>query len=357
MATQLASLRTGAARGYDLPIPYGWFCVMLSTELPLGAVRTVRRFGREWVLFRDAGGNVGMVEPHCPHLGAHLGHGGRVEGDLLLCPFHNWGFDRRGFCRNIPYARVMPPQLRREAALMSLPVVEANRMIWAWYHPAGVPPMWEVEVVPEANAADWVAHPGYSFEIRTIAQEIAENSVDLQHIRYVHGQDIPLGGVSTYQGYLRTTAIAGTATMPDAAGNPMDIHFSLDFSQHGAGVQIVRMERHIKMVMVLTITPMEEDLTLFHMKFFYPDYKDDLFLRGMVEDLIQEQIGKRERYTGVIADLPIWDNKIYKEKPLLCDGDGKIIEFRKWFSQFYNFDAASAQGHGGGTAPPGQAAQ
>lgn len=356
MATRISSPGTVSERGYDQPIPYGWFCVMLSTELPVGAVHTVRRFGREWVLFRDVGGNVGMVEPHCPHLGAHLGHGGRVEGDLLLCPFHNWGFDHRGFCRNIPYARAMPPQLRRKAALASLPVTEANRMIWAWYHPAGVQPMWEVEVLPEASAADWVAHPGYRFEIRTIAQEIAENSVDMPHIRYVHGQDAPLGGVSTYQGHLRTTSIAGPITITDAAGEPMESRFSLDFSQHGPGVQIVRMERHVRMIMVIAITPMEQELTLFHMKFFYPDYQDDLFRRGLIEDLIKEQVNRRGEFTGIISDLPIWDHKIYKEKPLLCDGDGKIIEFRKWFSQFYNFDAVSARGHGG-AAPLGQAVQ
>ena len=34
-------------------------------------------------------------------------------------------------------------------------------------------------------------------------------------------------------------------------------------------------------------------------------------------------------------DFIIWNNKRYRPNPLLCDGDGPILPFRKWFSQFY----------------------
>ena len=34
-------------------------------------------------------------------------------------------------------------------------------------------------------------------------------------------------------------------------------------------------------------------------------------------------------------DIPIWENKIYVDKPNLCDGDGPIARFRKWAQQFY----------------------
>ena len=37
----------------------------------------------------------------------------------------------------------------------------------------------------------------------------------------------------------------------------------------------------------------------------------------------------------VEQDIPIWENKIYLDTPLLCDGDGPIRKYRKWFSQFY----------------------
>ena len=35
-------------------------------------------------------------------------------------------------------------------------------------------------------------------------------------------------------------------------------------------------------------------------------------------------------------DIPIWENKIYRPSPVLCDGDGSIAEFRSWARQFYS---------------------
>jgi 3-ketosteroid 9alpha-monooxygenase subunit A len=37
----------------------------------------------------------------------------------------------------------------------------------------------------------------------------------------------------------------------------------------------------------------------------------------------------------VEQDIPILENKIYLENALLCDGDGPIAKYRKWFTQFY----------------------
>ncbi|KAG5346867.1 DAF36 desaturase, partial [Acromyrmex charruanus] len=41
---------------------------------------------------------------HCPHLGTNMVEGGRVKGNCLECPFHNWKFrGEDGYCENIPY--------------------------------------------------------------------------------------------------------------------------------------------------------------------------------------------------------------------------------------------------------------
>ena len=34
-------------------------------------------------------------------------------------------------------------------------------------------------------------------------------------------------------------------------------------------------------------------------------------------------------------DIPIWEHKMYRPVPLLCDGDGPIGRFRVWARQFY----------------------
>jgi hypothetical protein len=35
-------------------------------------------------------------------------------------------------------------------------------------------------------------------------------------------------------------------------------------------------------------------------------------------------------------DIPIWEHKMYLDNPVLCDGDGPIHHYRKWFQQFYS---------------------
>jgi hypothetical protein len=34
-------------------------------------------------------------------------------------------------------------------------------------------------------------------------------------------------------------------------------------------------------------------------------------------------------------DIPIWENKRFLERPVLCEGDGPIGVIRKYYAQFY----------------------
>ena len=91
-------------RRFPFPVPNGWFIVAEAKDLLPGEVRSLYLFGRDLVLYRTAGGVPRMVDAHCPHLGAHLGVGGKVEGECLQCPFHGWSFGEDGQCVDIPYS-------------------------------------------------------------------------------------------------------------------------------------------------------------------------------------------------------------------------------------------------------------
>ena len=66
------------------------------SEIKPGAVRPLKVFGRDLVLFRTTDGAATVLDAHCAHLGAHLGVGGRVEGNTIVCPFHAWAYDGSG---------------------------------------------------------------------------------------------------------------------------------------------------------------------------------------------------------------------------------------------------------------------
>ena len=97
-----------SSRYFTPPIPNGWFQVAYEDELTPGSVVPLKYFGKDLVLFRTESGEIGLLDAFCPHLGAHLGHGGKVKGENLECPFHAWQFGANGKCNAVPYAKHMP---------------------------------------------------------------------------------------------------------------------------------------------------------------------------------------------------------------------------------------------------------
>jgi hypothetical protein len=56
-------------------------------------------------------------------------------------------------------------------------------------------------------------------------------------------------------------------------------------------------------------------------------------IEGLTQKIGKSFIGEIERQLG--QDIPIWENKVYFDRPMLCDGDGPIALFRRWVKQFY----------------------
>ena len=53
----------------------------LVGRVPASEVRPLRYFGEDLVAYRDESGGLHVLSGHCRHLGAHIGHGGKVVGD------------------------------------------------------------------------------------------------------------------------------------------------------------------------------------------------------------------------------------------------------------------------------------
>ena len=126
-----------------------------------------------------------MAEAFCPHLGADLGPaaGGRICSGRLVCPFHGYEFDATGQCVATPFAA--PP---KTAKLRVFQTQEVLGLVFPWWGIEGRAPQWSLPDDPQDQ-------PGWSdLELKTIRfpghpQETTENSVDLGHLRYVHGYD------------------------------------------------------------------------------------------------------------------------------------------------------------------------
>ena len=110
--------------------PEGWIRIASSADLDIPRpVLPVTLGGRRYVLFRDEGGELGLIGRHCPHRGADLCYG-RLEAGGLRCPFHGWHFDRTGQCVEQP-AEPEGSRMHEQIRAPMLPVREADGQIYA----------------------------------------------------------------------------------------------------------------------------------------------------------------------------------------------------------------------------------
>lgn len=314
-----------------LPMPYGWFVIGYSDELAKGEVRNIHYFDRDMVLFRTESGELGLVDPYCPHLGAHLGHGGEVVGESIRCPFHHWAYDNRGFVTDVPYAKQIPPKAQGRSCLKTYYVQEMNQCIWAWYHPHDTEPTIEVIPVPEYDDPDWVETERYLWTFDSNPQEIAENGVDVAHFKYIHQMENVPEGDASYDGVRRFTFVEGMMDAVDENGEDASFTQRVEVNQHGAGQKWDRFIGRINTHLMVLVTPVNTKTVDVRFVFTHKRYPEGSLELKYCRESIENAVAER----GLEADIPIWHNKKYLEEPLLCDGDGAIMRYRKYFSQFY----------------------
>lgn len=332
-----ASTQKETTKLTSLPLPTGWYALLFANELKSGQLTHDTYFGQELIIFRTASGKAAVMDAYCPHLGAHIGHGGRVEGETVRCPFHGFRFAGDGVCVSTPYAKRLP---RVQARTWS--VCERNGIVYAWYDPDGGLPSWEIPELDlrgfsRLHTQTWRDLPGHP-------QEIAENSVDLGHFSQVHGfRD------ARELAPLRTDGSHLNSQLEVKRVNPFlrvlrPLEMKLDIHVHGLGCSIAYVvmppqkfatyhfvlptptrDGHIDLRIAFACRS-EEPAAMFPLLRLWP--------RRLAIELLAK-IVMRAYASDIGDDLVIWTNKRYIHPPCLAEGDGPIGAYRTWCAQFY----------------------
>jgi phenylpropionate dioxygenase-like ring-hydroxylating dioxygenase large terminal subunit len=321
------------------PFPDGWFRVAASAEVPRGAVRPLRYFGRDLVAFRTADGAVRVLDAHCPHLGAHLGHGGCVEGDAVRCPFHGWLIGGDGRCIEIPHGRKVPPR----AMIRSWPVREANSLVMVYHHARDEAPCWDMPEMPELASAEWAPfRPARQWRIRCHIQDIAENGIDTAHMPLVHGNQtkaITSESLQTHGPTLVHRMEHEYQLFPLARWLGARVSGPLEVTYHGLGCAVNRAHvdagPQLRYLFLFTFTPIDEQ---------YVEVSSILSMKKVGNPLVTWALMRkaiREGGRTIDQDVPIFENKIHRAEPPLTEHDGPIMQYRRWATQFYSEPAGS----------------
>ena len=306
------SVRREPGPRFPFPIPNGWFIVATSDAVAVGEILPVHYFAKDLIVFRTASGTARVTSAYCAHLGAHIGVGGRVEGETVECPFHGWRYDgESGRCAHISYGSSHIPS---KAAVRAYPTLERNGMIWAWHHLEGGDPFYDVPEVPELSDPEWSEPYTAEYVVGTVCQEMAENNHDPAHFRFVHGtDDIPEQDVSIEGCYKRVVGMEG--------------HFVRE--TFGLGLGVLRMTD--VMTFFTSTTPIDEESVHVRWTFLTPVASGPDAAKGVAEAFLG----------GVSQDIPIWENKRYVERPVVVKDERSILDHREWCKQFYS-DPAKA---------------
>jgi nitrite reductase/ring-hydroxylating ferredoxin subunit len=303
----------------------GWSRVGLTEELSKGAVRAIRYFGRELVLFRTESGRARVLDAHCRHLGAHLGMGGVVEAEGIRCPFHGWCWDGEGgACTDIPYTAQIPPA----AKIQSWPVCERNGFIFLHYNGGGEAPEEEVPTIPEYGDPEWTPFTRLRWKIRSRSYDMGENAVDDVHFRYLHGAaSMP----STRRGDVRGKASnLSTMKLDTPQGQ---VEGSIE-STSVPGMGLVYVRGICDTLIVITGTPIDGE------------YVDQMFsyTQRTEQDSERERLGKallRDLEKQMNEDIVVFEHKRYWKSPLLVPEDGPIADYRRRVRAQYTGDFAA----------------
>ena len=317
------SEHTNAGTDRAVRCPDGWFAIAFSDEVRPGRLLTTRLGDQELVVYRTRKGLPRVVRPHCAHLGAHLGHGGRVEAEDIVCPYHGFAFGPDGACVRTPYGT--PPR----ASLNVLPLRELHGLLWVWHHADGAPPAWEPVSVSEDG---FTGRALLRRSFRGHQHDFVENIVDVGHFTPVHHARTVLGEVVADGPYLR-----GEETL-DGFHNfsfTKNIRAHLEFQCGGLG----------QVVAVFSLPALGR--RFLQVAGLTPDERGELCIRVVTSSdtgmpgarLLAPLVSRLINAATLVqfrADFPIWANRRFIEHPKLAAEDGPIMLTRRWAQQFYS---------------------
>ncbi|XP_037944865.1 cholesterol 7-desaturase isoform X2 [Teleopsis dalmanni] len=329
----------------DLPPPFpnGWYCILESSALGPGEVQSVSCLGEQFVVYRTKSHEVYVLDAYCPHMGVNMGIGGRVVGDNIECPFHQWSFrGSDGKCVNIPYSSCVPDNSRVRKWMTK----EVNDNIFIWYHSEEHNIPWELPVVEEIENKELVFLGRNEFYVNCHIQEIPENGADMAHFAAIHNVNFLAGGINANKSnFAKTGTHHWKATWTSSKSTAKHIAlislthslelipkvhiFEMDVIGHQIGPSYVQLHLKSKtfgnIEILQTVTPIEP-LVQKVVHRFYARRKIAPIMKLFVcaESIMFER------------DMVMWNHKIFRNKPHLVKEDSSIKAFRNWYSQFYS---------------------
>jgi 3-ketosteroid 9alpha-monooxygenase subunit A len=209
--------------------------------------------------------------------------------------------------------------------IRSWPVDEKSGIVFLWHHDRDQPPSFALPELPQVGAPDWTPLELRHWKVKSRWLDMNENAVDRVHFRYVHGTAGIPDSEAEIDGHI--LRVRNAVKFPTPRGV---VDGELVTTDYGPGLQTVDLRGIVDTLMINTSTPIDEEHTDTSFAYTVHHEGDEQRARGVGAAII------RDLEKQMNEDIPIWENKAYWTRPVLCDGDGRFGLYRKWMSQFFS---------------------
>ena len=318
-------------------IAEGWYQIGWSSDFPPRRSRALTYFDTELVAYRGETGELHVLDAYCPHMGAHLGHGGWVEGECIRCPYHGWVWDAEGANVEIPGPDCEPmPNLR----IGSWPVAEIDGIAFAYYgYDRGGPKYPLPDRLVRFDSETWpitdeVTHQWPNEPMAP--QFMAENAVDSAHFKYVHRAN-DMGDIAEFSAENgvfkgRVDLVFGGGLESTWATPTGPVPGSIYTENWGLGLGWSRLVGFDDVIYLLGITPITPYRADLRSTTWVARRRSD----GRETDEETRNLWVKQQNHQVDNDLRIWRTQTYVSKAPLARFESQCMRaMRKWARGFY----------------------
>ena len=150
--------------------------IQLDAENP---TKEVRLLGEDLVIYRDAKGTLGCIEPSCAHRKASLAYG-IPEENGIRCAYHGWIFNETGACVDQP-SEPEGSKFKEKVRIKSYPIEELGGLIFIYMGPLPAP------LLPRWDVLAWEGYKdAWSVLLPCNWLQCQENSLDPLHFQWLH---------------------------------------------------------------------------------------------------------------------------------------------------------------------------
>jgi 3-ketosteroid 9alpha-monooxygenase subunit A len=290
----------------------GWHQVAFDRELnegvnPLAVERRLIAVRR--------GEKIRIFDAVCPHRGAHLGHGGRLEDEAIVCPFH---------ARRIALGSAAGSGYR----IAEHEAFSIGGMVFA--HLSG-DEGGDVPFILRSIDRDHEFIPGFSMRVPVPAELVIENGFDALHFQPVHSlcTQPSLTVVSEEGGELRVEGVFSVLRSPWQNG-PSPV-ISVPYAARGLspGLVLSHLGGGNPIYLLTAATPLSPMECTIRLTIAVPAGAGNTASEAARREYVLTQARK-----GLELDLEIWRNLAPDAPARYAPEDAPVIAFRRYVSRF-----------------------